>query len=121
MTDVEGGLDAPDELQPEPGALALASIDDDWTRADWEKAAAAALRKSHRLRDEDPDDAVWATLTRTTYDDIAIPPLGTADLLDDPKILETPVPVSGLVNKWPFHAEAGLDSIVARSPSTWSR
>jgi methylmalonyl-CoA mutase len=83
MTDVEGGLDAPDELQPEPGALALASIDDDWTRADWEKAAAAALRKSHRLRDEDPDDAVWATLTRTTYDDIAIPPLGTADLLDD--------------------------------------
>jgi hypothetical protein len=29
----------------------------------------------------------------------------TALAFDDPKILETPVPVSGLVNKWPFHAE----------------
>jgi len=29
----------------------------------------------------------------------------TALAFDDPKILVTPVPVSGLVNKWPFHAE----------------
>jgi hypothetical protein len=29
----------------------------------------------------------------------------TALAFDDPKLLETPVPVSGLVNKWPFHAE----------------
>jgi Porin PorA len=29
----------------------------------------------------------------------------TAVAFDDPRILVTPVPVSGLVNKWPFHAE----------------
>jgi hypothetical protein len=29
----------------------------------------------------------------------------TALAYDDPDILATPVPVSGLVNKWPFHAE----------------
>jgi hypothetical protein len=29
----------------------------------------------------------------------------TAVAFDDPQILVTPVPVSGLVNKWPFHAE----------------
>lgn len=78
MTEVEGGLDQPDELQPEPGALALASaVDDDWTRADWEQAAAKVLRKARRLSDDDPDDAVWAALTRTTYDGIAVAPLGT--------------------------------------------
>jgi methylmalonyl-CoA mutase len=74
--EVEGGLDEPTGLQPSPGALALASADDDWTRADWEKAAATVLRKSRRLGDDDPDDAVWEALTRTTYDGIAVPPLG---------------------------------------------
>ena len=83
MTDVEGGLDEPDGLQPPPGALALASADDEWTRADWEKAAAAVLRKSRLLGDDDPDAAAWQALTRTTYDGIAISPLGTPDLLDD--------------------------------------
>ena len=82
MTDVEGGLDQPDELQPEPGALALASADDDWTQADWEKAAAVVLRKTHRLRDDDPDHAVWGKLARRTLDGIEISPLGTPDLLD---------------------------------------
>src|SRR3954452_3873603 len=95
MTDVEGGLDAPDELQPEPGALALASADDDWTRADWEKAAAAVLRKSHRLGDDEAHDAVWAKLTRTTYDDIAIPPLGTSDVLDDLRAQGRPTRAGG--------------------------
>ena len=46
------------------------------TRADWERAAAGVLRKSGRLTDDDPDDAVWSALTRTTYDGIAVPPLG---------------------------------------------
>ena len=70
MTDVEGGLDEPEELQPEPGALALASADDDWSRADWEQAAAGVLRKARRLGDDDPDSAVWRTLPSTTLDGI---------------------------------------------------
>jgi methylmalonyl-CoA mutase len=74
---VEGGLDEPEALQPPPGSLALASAADDWTRADWEKAAAAVLRKARRLGDDAPDDAVWAALARTTYDGIEVLPLGT--------------------------------------------
>ena len=66
--EVEGGLDEPEALQPEPGSLALASAADDWSRADWESAAAKALRKTRRLGDDAPDDAVWAALTRTTYE-----------------------------------------------------
>ncbi len=78
MTDeVAGGLEEPEELQPDQGSLRLASPEDTGTRADWEKAAAGVLRKSGRLSDDDPDDAVWAALTRTTYDGVAIPPLGT--------------------------------------------
>ncbi|MDX6358734.1 MAG: methylmalonyl-CoA mutase, partial [Nocardioidaceae bacterium] len=76
MTDVQGGLDQPEELQPEAGSLALASAADDWSRADWEKAAAVALRKSRRLGEDAPDDAVWAKLTRTTYDGVEVLPLG---------------------------------------------
>jgi len=74
--EVAGGLDEPAELQPEQGALRLASPEDNWSRSDWEQAAAAVLRRSRRLGDEAPDDAVWAALTRTTYDGIAIAPLG---------------------------------------------
>ena len=82
MTDVEGGLDEPDELQPEPGALALASADDDWSRSDWEKAAGAVLRKARRLTADDPDSEVWRTLSRQTLDGIDLSPLGTPELLD---------------------------------------
>jgi methylmalonyl-CoA mutase len=80
MTDqVVGGLDEPAELQPEQGALRLAAPDDPWweSRADWERAAAGVLRKSGRLREQDPDSAVWDALSRTTYDGIAVTPLGT--------------------------------------------
>src|SRR3982751_2621302 len=80
--EVPGGLEEPDRLQPEQGALALASPDDAWSRGDWERLAAGVLRKSRRLTDDDPDDAVWAALTRTTYDGLAVPPLGTPQLLD---------------------------------------
>ena len=83
MTDVAGGLDEPEELQPEPGALALASADDEWTRADWENAAAGVLRKARRLGADDPDHAVWQALARTTYDGISITPLGTPERVDD--------------------------------------
>jgi methylmalonyl-CoA mutase len=80
MTDeVTGGLDEPDGLQPEPGALRLAGEGDGWSRADWERAAAGVLRKAHRLTPDDPDDAVWAALSHTTYDGIEVTPLGTPD------------------------------------------
>ncbi|HEY6933783.1 MAG TPA: methylmalonyl-CoA mutase family protein [Marmoricola sp.] len=52
------------------------------TREEWEKAAAAVLRKAGRLAEGDPDSAVWAALTRTTLDGIDIAPLGTADLVE---------------------------------------
>jgi methylmalonyl-CoA mutase len=51
--------------------------------AEWEKAAAAVLRKARRLAEDDPDDAVWARLTRTTLDGIGISPLGTPALVAD--------------------------------------
>ena len=51
--------------------------------AEWERAAAAVLRKARRLGEGDPDDAVWAKLTRTTLDGIGISPLGTPDLVAD--------------------------------------
>lgn len=51
--------------------------------SEWEQAAAAVLRKAGRLKDDDPDEAVWAKLTRTTLDGIGISPLGTPDLVAD--------------------------------------
>ncbi len=51
--------------------------------SEWEQAAAAVLRKARRLSEDDPDDAVWAQLTRTTLDGIAISPLGTPALVAD--------------------------------------
>ena len=84
MTDatIEGGLDEPAELEPDQGSLALAAPEDTHTRADWEGAAAAVLRKARRLGDDDPDSAAWDRLTRTTLDGIAVTPLGTPELLD---------------------------------------
>jgi methylmalonyl-CoA mutase len=49
-------------------------------RAEWESLAAAVLRKSGRIKDGEPDADVWARLTRTTLDGLAITPLGTPDL-----------------------------------------
>jgi methylmalonyl-CoA mutase len=80
---VEGGLDEPAELEPEQGSLDLASPEDTWTVADWEKQAAAVLRKAKRLGEDDPDELVWEKLTRTTLDGIGVTPLGTPDLLDE--------------------------------------
>ena len=80
---VEGGLAEPAGLEPEQGTLALVLPGPPATRADWEKAAAGVLRKAGRLSDDDPDDAVWAELTRTTLDGVAISPLGTPALTDE--------------------------------------
>ena len=79
---VEGGLDEPTDLEPDQGALDLAQPEDTHTRAVWEKATAAVLRKARRMTDEDDDALVWDKLTRTTLDSIAVPPLGTPDLLE---------------------------------------
>ena len=78
MSTVEGGLEEPKELEPEQGSLALAAEQDRATQTDWEKAAAAVLRKARRLTDEDDDALVWEKLARTTLDGIGITPLGTA-------------------------------------------
>ena len=80
---VEGGLAEPAELEPEQGTLALMLEGPAGTRADWEKAAAGVLRKAGRLREDDPDDAVWAELTSTTLDGVGISPLGTPALTDE--------------------------------------
>jgi methylmalonyl-CoA mutase len=80
MEPVEGGLAEPSELEPDQGTLALALPGPAATRTDWEKAAAGVLRKARRLRDSDPDDAVWAALTLPTLDGFGISPLGTPDL-----------------------------------------
>jgi len=83
-TEVEGGLDDPTELEPEQGTLRLAGDDgpEPATRADWEAAAAAVLRKARRMGDDDPDDGVWAALARTTLDGIDVAPLGTPELVE---------------------------------------
>jgi methylmalonyl-CoA mutase len=74
---VAGGLDEPEELEPEQGTLALEAEGDRHTVADWEAAAAAVLRKARRLTDDDPDSLVWDKLSRTTLDGIPVRPLGT--------------------------------------------
>jgi methylmalonyl-CoA mutase len=76
---VEGGLDEPEELEPEQGSLQLASPGDVWTVADWESQAAGVLRKARRLGEDDADELVWSKLTKTTLDGIGITPLGTPD------------------------------------------
>jgi methylmalonyl-CoA mutase len=92
---VEGGLDEPTELEPEQGSLALADPADDHSRAEWEAAAAAVLRKAGRLGEDDPDDLVWQKLTRTTLDGLAVSPLGTPDLLEGLTTSGRPIRVGG--------------------------
>ena len=61
-----------------PDPVALAGVGAPATRADWEHAAAAVLRRARRLTDADPDTDVWRALTTTTLDGIPVLPLGTA-------------------------------------------
>ena len=64
-----------------PGRLPLQSDEDRHDRAEWERAAAAVLRKARRMSEEDPDALVWEKLARTTLDGIVVPPVGSsADL-----------------------------------------
>ena len=85
MTDetVQGGLDEPEELEPDQGTLVLADAEDRHSREDWEKAAAAVLRKAGRLEEDDADAEVWDRLARRTLDEIPVSPLGTPQLVED--------------------------------------
>jgi methylmalonyl-CoA mutase len=85
MTDetVQGGLDEPEELEPDQGSLALADAEDRHTREEWERAAAAVLRKTGRLEDGDSDAEVWDRLALRTLDEIPVSPLGTPQLVED--------------------------------------
>ena len=85
MTDetVQGGLDEPEELEPDQGTLVLADAEDRHSREDWERAAAAVLRKTGRLEDGDADAEVWDRLARRTLDEIPVSPLGTPTLVED--------------------------------------
>jgi len=64
--------------------LSLLAGGQEHTVADWEREAAAVLRKSGRLGADEPDAKVWDKLTRTTLDGIAVTPLGTpGEVADD--------------------------------------
>jgi Methylmalonyl-CoA mutase len=80
---VEGGLDEPEELEPEQGSLDLADAGDRHSQGDWEKAAAAVLRKARRMHDGDSDVEVWEQLEVRTLDGIPVSPLGTPELVDN--------------------------------------
>jgi methylmalonyl-CoA mutase len=64
-------------------------------REDWEKAAADVLRKSGRMKDDDPDARVWEKLTRITLDGIEVAPLGIPELV-------AAVPEVGLPGQAPY-------------------
>jgi len=66
----------------DPTAPALVSPADAHTQAEWEKIAAAVLRKTGKLTDADPDSLVWDKLTVRSAG-IDIPPLGTPELVAD--------------------------------------
>ncbi|WP_447645612.1 methylmalonyl-CoA mutase family protein [Nocardioides zeae] len=112
MSEVEGGLDEPTELQPDQGALALADPETDtWTQADWEAETARVLRKSRRLTDEDPDAAVWDRLTRSTLDGIAVAPIGRPE---DVEHLAAGSLRPSRTGGWDVRAHLGARSVAAK-------
>jgi len=125
---VEGGLPEPVELEPEQGSLALATPEDAHGREDWERAAAAVLRKARRLSDQDDDSLVWQKLTRTTLDGIGVTPLGTPDLLDGVDLGQRPTRAGdwdirahlAVVEEKAAHEEAMTD-LAGAATSLWLR
>lgn len=75
--------------------LSLLAGGQEHTVTDWEREAAAVLRKAGRLRDGDADSLVWEKLTRTTLDGIPVAPIGTAESVAD-------VPDPGVPGQAPF-------------------
>ncbi len=78
------------------------------TREEWERAAAAVLRKARRLGDDAPDAEVWDVLTGTTLDGLPVPPLGTPELVADlPAPVRPPAREAGWdVRAWLADADA---------------
>ena len=84
MTEVEGGLDEPTELEPEQGSLDLAAPEDDHgARRLGEGRGRRAAQGRPARRTTTPTTPPGTKLARTTLDGIAVSPLGTPDLLDD--------------------------------------
>ena len=83
MTEVEGGLDEPTELEPEQGSLDLAAPEDDHARADWERPRPRCSARPAGWPTTTPTTPCGRSSARTTLDGIAVTPLGTPDLLDD--------------------------------------
>ena len=59
--------------------LSLLAGGQEHSRAEWEAAAAAVLRKAGRMTADDPDALARELLTRTTLDGIPIAPLGNVE------------------------------------------
>ena len=49
-----------------------------FTEQDWDRAAAAVLRRAGRLAADGPDASAWNILARSTVEGVRIPPLGTS-------------------------------------------
>ena len=75
--------------------FALVSAEDTHGQAEWEKMAAAVLRKARKLKDTDADTEVWARLTSDSLAGIEIPPLGTPEMAAD-------LPDTGVPGAAPF-------------------
>ena len=73
----------------------LAGASTRYTREDWERAAADVLRKSGRMKADDPPARVWEKLTRITLDGIEVAPLGTPELVAG-------VPEAGVPGQAPY-------------------
>ncbi|MGN6722116.1 MAG: methylmalonyl-CoA mutase family protein [Marmoricola sp.] len=82
------------------------------SQSDWEKSAAAVLRKSGRIAEDQADSVVWEKLARRTLDGIEISPLGTPGLLADLVTVGRPT----RVGSWDVRASyAETDSASARN------
>ncbi|MDN5796268.1 MAG: methylmalonyl-CoA mutase family protein [Intrasporangium sp.] len=89
--------------------LALAGPDDEHTQAEWEQAAATALRKARRLPEGAPDSAAWGRLTHTTLDGIAVAPLGTVESVRDLPPVGAPGHAPFTRGRLPYRPEHGWD------------
>ncbi|MDX6325423.1 MAG: methylmalonyl-CoA mutase [Nocardioidaceae bacterium] len=81
--------------------LSLLAGGQEHSRAEWEKVAADVLRRSGRMKPEEPDSLVWRKLTRTTLDGIEIAPLGTPESVAD-------LPTTGAPGQAPYTRGAAL-------------